>query len=332
MIPRAPASMDTGISSAVGGVNLATLLLRFASFGPCCPPRFGDPKGSILRISSAMGFNLAGRAFGTEARRSGNRTWTAGSRRSQWSGWNRIEHGARLPPGRGWPRPRRRSEWEFPPPKRLRFQRPREPSPPHLWQRIGALRQRPVEKPGIEVPETGSAPSRPIPTDPIRERSVAPRRVVAGKAPWRLGAIMRPLIGRRSGGSDGKTPACHSPPPRVPRLTVWGDMERDARFLGQPVPREVVAEDPEQVTAVAGRRFGATPSDRSPTNAEHESSLRTPGGPTAGPRHLAPGSRCSAVVVPLHRSLPVPCGSRCRGTPRPPLLQRRMSGLHRVSW
>ncbi len=91
----------------------------------------------------------------------------------------------------------------------------------------------------------------PIPTDPIRERSVAPRRVVAGKAPWRLGAIIRPLIGRRSGGSDGKTPACHSPPPRVPRLTVWGDMERDARFLGQPVPREVVAEDPEQVTAVA---------------------------------------------------------------------------------
>ena len=142
-----------------------------------------------------------------------------------------------------------------------------------------------------------------------------------GKLAWRLGAIIRPLIGRRSGGTDGKTPACHSPPPRVPDLTVGGDMERDARFRRQPVPGDVVAEDPAVGHDGSGRGFGATPSDRSPTNAEPWSFLRTPGGPTAGPRHLAPGSRCSAVVVPLHRSWPVPCGSRCRGIPRPPLLQ-----------
>ena len=35
----------------------------------CCPSRFGDPKGSILRISSTIGFILAGRAFSSEARR-----------------------------------------------------------------------------------------------------------------------------------------------------------------------------------------------------------------------------------------------------------------------
>ena len=107
-----------------------------------------------------------------------------------------------------------------------------------------------VEPLGIESPETGSAPSRPISIDPIREWSVAPRRVSTGKARWRLKAIMPPLIGRWSGGSDGKTPACHSPPPRVPRLTVFGDMERDARFPGQPVACEVVAKDAEHVTAV----------------------------------------------------------------------------------
>ncbi len=32
----------------------------------CCPSRFGDPKGNILRISSAIGFNPAG---GNESRR-----------------------------------------------------------------------------------------------------------------------------------------------------------------------------------------------------------------------------------------------------------------------
>ncbi len=29
----------------------------------CCPSRFGDPKGNTLRISSAIGFILAGRAL-----------------------------------------------------------------------------------------------------------------------------------------------------------------------------------------------------------------------------------------------------------------------------
>ena len=35
----------------------------------CCPSRFGDPKGDILRISSAVGFILAGRVFESEVRR-----------------------------------------------------------------------------------------------------------------------------------------------------------------------------------------------------------------------------------------------------------------------
>ena len=104
---------------------------------------------------------------------------------------------------------------------------------------------------GIGSPEIESAPSPPIAIDLIRERSVAPRNVLAGIALWRLRAIILPLIGRWCSGSDGKAPACHSPPPRVPRLTVLGDMERDARFPGQPVVREVVAKDPEHVTAVA---------------------------------------------------------------------------------
>ena len=74
-----------------------------------------------------------------------------------------------------------------------------------------------VESPkGIGAPETESAPSPPIAVDLIRERSVAPRRVFAGQALWRRQAIILPLIGRWSGGSDGKAPACHSPPPRAP--------------------------------------------------------------------------------------------------------------------
>ena len=58
LIPRAPASMDTGISSALGWFNLTTLLLRrFASVWSCDPSRLGDPKGNILRIPPAIGFN-----------------------------------------------------------------------------------------------------------------------------------------------------------------------------------------------------------------------------------------------------------------------------------
>ena len=57
MIPPAPAWIDTGISSAVGWINLTTLLLRFASFGRTALLRFGDPKAEILRISPAIGFS-----------------------------------------------------------------------------------------------------------------------------------------------------------------------------------------------------------------------------------------------------------------------------------
>ena len=68
--PEAGAATDSasapvharGVSSAVGWINLTKLLLRrFASFESCCPSRFGDPKGDILRISSATGFNPAHR-------------------------------------------------------------------------------------------------------------------------------------------------------------------------------------------------------------------------------------------------------------------------------
>ena len=51
LIPSAPLSMDTGISSALGWVNLNTRLLRhFASLLVIPPSRFGDPRGNILRI------------------------------------------------------------------------------------------------------------------------------------------------------------------------------------------------------------------------------------------------------------------------------------------
>lgn len=61
-IPPAPASMDTGIISALGSINLPTLLLRrFASLDSCCPSSPGDPKGGILRVSFAIGFNSARR-------------------------------------------------------------------------------------------------------------------------------------------------------------------------------------------------------------------------------------------------------------------------------
>lgn len=53
-------SVDTGTSSAVGWINLTTLLLRrLASLESCCPSRFGDPKGGILRMWSAIGFIVA---------------------------------------------------------------------------------------------------------------------------------------------------------------------------------------------------------------------------------------------------------------------------------
>ena len=76
--------MDTGISSARGWVNLTTLLLRrFASFESCCPSRLGDPKGNILRIPSAIGFNPA---LGAEAADSDPRPSRAaiGAGRSLW--------------------------------------------------------------------------------------------------------------------------------------------------------------------------------------------------------------------------------------------------------
>jgi len=53
-------SVDTGTSSAVGWINLTTLLLRrFASLESCCPSRFGDPKGGVLRMWSVNGFIVA---------------------------------------------------------------------------------------------------------------------------------------------------------------------------------------------------------------------------------------------------------------------------------
>jgi len=52
--------MDTGTASVSWWINLPTLLLRrFASFGRAAPSRFGSPKGDILRIPSAIGFNPA---------------------------------------------------------------------------------------------------------------------------------------------------------------------------------------------------------------------------------------------------------------------------------
>ena len=60
--------MNTGIRSALGRINLTTLLLRrFASFDSCCPSRLGDPKGNILRIPFAIGFNPAQGAEAADA-------------------------------------------------------------------------------------------------------------------------------------------------------------------------------------------------------------------------------------------------------------------------
>ena len=51
LIPQAPLSMDTGICSALGWINLTTRLLRrFASLVVIPPSRLSDPKSNILRI------------------------------------------------------------------------------------------------------------------------------------------------------------------------------------------------------------------------------------------------------------------------------------------
>ena len=67
-ITPAPMPMDTGTDSALGSINLPTLLLRrFASSESCCPSRFGDPKGGILRMWSVIGFNPVGGTKAAEA-------------------------------------------------------------------------------------------------------------------------------------------------------------------------------------------------------------------------------------------------------------------------
>ena len=66
LTPLAPPSMDTGIGSAVGWINLTTLLLRrFASVCPFAP--WWPEGGGILRIPSAIGFNRGGRTTAAEA-------------------------------------------------------------------------------------------------------------------------------------------------------------------------------------------------------------------------------------------------------------------------
>jgi len=59
-ISPAPMPMDTGTASALGWINLPTLLLRrFASFDSRCCSRSGDPEGDTLRVPVAVGFILA---------------------------------------------------------------------------------------------------------------------------------------------------------------------------------------------------------------------------------------------------------------------------------
>ena len=60
-ISPAPLSLGMGTGSALGWINLTTCDSSGASFGPwsCRPSPFGDPRGSILRVPSAMGFNPA---------------------------------------------------------------------------------------------------------------------------------------------------------------------------------------------------------------------------------------------------------------------------------
>ena len=51
MIRPAPLSMDTGISSAVGWINLTTLLLRFASFARAAV------RAPVTRRAASYGFH-----------------------------------------------------------------------------------------------------------------------------------------------------------------------------------------------------------------------------------------------------------------------------------
>ena len=96
---RVPAPMDTGTTSALGWINLTTLLLRrFASFGRAALPRFGDPKGDILRISSAVGFIFAGGAVGVRGTALRRKRLGGG----QWrSGWNQRQGRYEHAPGEG---------------------------------------------------------------------------------------------------------------------------------------------------------------------------------------------------------------------------------------
>jgi len=64
-ISPAPMSLGMGTGSALGWINLTTATppaLRFDAWA-CRPSPFGDPKGHILRVSFATGFNPA---VGTE--------------------------------------------------------------------------------------------------------------------------------------------------------------------------------------------------------------------------------------------------------------------------
>ena len=74
LMPRAPASMDTGITSAVGWINLTTLLLRRSPRWSCRPSRLGDPRGSFYGfhprdVSIRLGPAFAGKSP-TDARNS----------------------------------------------------------------------------------------------------------------------------------------------------------------------------------------------------------------------------------------------------------------------
>jgi len=66
--PPAPPSGDTGIGSAMGWMNLNYASPpAFTSRLVCYPSTFGDPKGNILRMSSAIDFNPVGREKAADA-------------------------------------------------------------------------------------------------------------------------------------------------------------------------------------------------------------------------------------------------------------------------
>jgi hypothetical protein len=94
-IPQAPMSMETGTGSAVGWVNLTTCDSSGTTLVcSCCPSRFGDPKGGILRLPSAIGFNPA---VGDEADPRPPRE-LSGAGPSPWSG---SEASPRMPSEKG---------------------------------------------------------------------------------------------------------------------------------------------------------------------------------------------------------------------------------------